>query len=274
MLVAFVLAVLWAAAPAGAEMLVFSSLPTPVAAVGGTVLISAYNPTSMKWELETVRADASIVVIAAAGARDGPWDADLGTDGSGRLVATWMETGRAVVAPVDGGAPRRYTLPGGAVSPSMWKGRLAYGRRDRLWSGKAGGPYKERARLKKYSMSDVDLGDGGAVALATRGDRTRVVLDDRTLATAPGDEHVLSSPGWDGTSVVYAERRPAKPGSTVPACDCVQAVRPAKKLVREPERPLCLKTPITAAARQGDVLWVSEQLGRVWRLPAGEDLCV
>jgi hypothetical protein len=178
------------------------------------------------------------------------------------------------VAPIDGSAPRRYALPGGAASPSMWNGRLAYARRDRLWSGKAGGPYKERGRVKRYVLSDVDLGAGGAVAVATRGDRTRVVLDGRTLASAPGDEHVLSSPGWDGTTVVYAERRPAKPGSTLPPCNCVQAVHPAKKLVREPERRLCLKSPITATARQGDVLWVTEELGRVWRLPPGEDLCV
>src|SRR4051812_222466 len=106
-------------------MLVVSSLPSPVAVIGGTVLVSEYHPTPAKWELETVRPDASIVLIPAAGRQDAPWDADLGTDASGRLVATWMQDGKAVVAPIDGATPRRYALPPASVSPSMWKGRLA-----------------------------------------------------------------------------------------------------------------------------------------------------
>jgi hypothetical protein len=272
-LIASLLAVLWVA-PARAELLVVSDLPSPVAAINGTVLLSEYHADPGRWELETVRPDASVVVIGAAGRRDGPWDADLGTGASGALVATWMDSGQAVVAPIEGGTARRYALPKGAVSPSMWHGRLAYARRDRLYSGKPGGPYKRRAWVKGYVLSDVDLGSEGALALATRGERTRVVLDDRTLAGAPGDEHVLSSPGWDGNVAVYAEHRPANPDGTVLPCDCVQMVRPAKKLVRAPEQRLCLESPIVAVARQDGLSWVTEQQGRVWRLPAGEDLCI
>jgi hypothetical protein len=268
---ALLLAALWAT-PARAELLVDAGGRTQVAAVGGTALVSEYHPSSFAWRLIAVPADASFVPIAAAGTAQAPWDADLGTDAAGRLVATWMDKRDAVVAPIDGGAAKRYRLVSRAVSPSMWKGRLAYARGERLYSGRPGGPYKERGRVKKYAFSDVDLGDGGAVALGTRGERTRVVLDGRTVASATGDGHTLFSPAWDGDRVVWAEQRPAVAGSSVKPCDCVQAIRPSGKL-REPERPLCTWSPITGAARQGEILWVTDSEGRVWRLPPDEDLC-
>jgi hypothetical protein len=145
------------ASPAVAEPQALATVTAnvPIAAGGGWVAWSA--PGEGGWRLMAWHSGAVMTLPAAA--RPQPFDLDLGTDAHGRAVATFSRCGRTPVssgygASGDGrlaawtgtgcrvrvldlatGVERAVGIPGrkdsSDTTPSIWRGRIAFARRDR-----------------------------------------------------------------------------------------------------------------------------------------------
>jgi hypothetical protein len=137
------------AAAAAAEPVAELPARVPFAAQGGWIAWSTPAPGD-GWQLTT--AHDGVVAAAPLRPRARPWDVDLGTTATGRVVATFSRCARA--PRVDGGGVRpesgrgcrvhvadlasgresipRIRRPRGAsdTTPTMWRGRIAFARRD------------------------------------------------------------------------------------------------------------------------------------------------
>ena len=135
-----------ASAQGTATTLAELSGPTGVTALGGRVLWSTFDPSTNSYRLtQSYRGVTSDLPIAA---RAAAFDADLGTDARGRIVAVysrcssergawdprtprWDRARGCRIYEFDfAGHERRMSgLPGGSASeflPTLWRGRLAY----------------------------------------------------------------------------------------------------------------------------------------------------
>jgi hypothetical protein len=213
------------AATASAEPLALSTVAAnvPIAAHGGWVAWSA-PATGGGWGLAAWH-DGQVIALPVA-RRAQPFDVDLGTDARGRTVATFS---RCTTAPTDyfgrlqtwTGAGCRVRVvdlatgreraagvrrPAGAsdTTPSMWRGRIAFARRDRrhkdvaqvlLWS-----PATHRVTALRHGAVPTDCPyQGGCEGMTVRGSVQGLDLGSR-LATflwwveAPG---VVGHGGWE-----------------------------------------------------------------------------
>ena len=191
---AVALTILLAAAPAAAADTVLSVEPTApkVTAFDGTAAWSTYDATAGAWFLVTRR--GGVLERAHVPPRSVPFDVDLGTLGSGRLVAAYSRCPRE---PSGGAAPtgrgcdlytydlytrreqrlRHVSTAASEYMPSLAHGRIAFGRvrgnRTAVYVGRvSGGPVRRvpggtANRDARTGPTGLDL-DGDRLAIAWR----------------------------------------------------------------------------------------------------------
>ncbi len=134
-------------APAATRTLAEVPRNAPIGAYGGWVAWSVWSPERGRWRLSALHDGA--IVEPPAPVRKHPFDLDLGSDANGRVVATYSRCTKTAQLPADFiGSPHRgchvrvldlltgversagIPRPANAsdTMPSMWRGRVAFGR--------------------------------------------------------------------------------------------------------------------------------------------------
>ena len=184
--------VLAAAPPAGADTLLSVEPAAPkLTAYHGTAAWSTYDAAAGAWFLVT--RTGGVLERALVPPRSVPFDVDLGTDGSGRVVAAYSRCERdpAVAEPAGRGCDlyaydlysrreRRLSGPSTAGAseymPSLADGRVAFGRvrrgRTELYAGPLRGPARlvpggRQNRDRRTGLNGLDL-EGDQLAIAWR----------------------------------------------------------------------------------------------------------
>lgn len=229
-----VLAVLPSVAAAAATPIASTNANVPLSAASGWVVWSQHAATG--WKLVGWHGGAVVTIPAAPRAR--PFDLDVGTDPRGRAVATFSRCKRTPA--VDAyGHPRPWTGSGCRIrildlstgrersaavpttnwssdtTPSMWRGSIAFARRDtrhagsnsqiELWDAAAG----RLSTLKPGGIPNgCPFGPGGCTGLPVRGAVQGLDLGTRLVTflwwvEAP---RVVGHGGWE----VIADTRDAR----------------------------------------------------------------